>query len=199
MAVATISASPSSQSRFIVAVTARAECSPRAPRIINPPRPASRNSSRRRPRSQRLVAAKRTGSDLLFFSLAATRPDEAHTDLSGHEEQSGALDRQTLLARSIAACAQRPASPSPSSAPNAFAAACNDFAVIRGPPTSRCTTRPMFTSTGISRPPLAIAATARAVYAPIPGRRSNSSCVVGSPPAACAASAARCSSSARRL
>ena len=183
----------------MVAVTASASCSPRAPRSFTPAAPASRNSSSNRPRSQRRVLLNRGAAPTFRGGGAATLPAEWQTLRSGHESQSGVLARQCAFARSIAACAHAPASFAFSSAPKAFAAAWSGFGVSFAWPVTRWTTRAMFTSTGISLPPNAIAATARAVYGPMPGRSCNSSCVAGRPPAACAACAARCSERARRL
>ena len=184
----------------MVAATAASLCSPRSPATCAPARPASRNSSSRRPRSQRAVFVKGVRGSLLRGTLAKVRPADGQYSRSGHSPHFGAAARQIDEARSIAACAHAPASPSASSAPNSLARACTSRGASgTSASTSRATMRAMFTSTGISRPPNAIAATARAVYGPMPGSSISASTLDGRPPAATAAAAARCSASARRL
>ena len=130
-------------------------------------------------------------------TTTATAPRDAHTDASGHASHDGARGRHTSEARSITASNQRPGS---SRETSSSAAACRpgDDA---GTPRTRDTTRRTFTSSGATGTPNAAAATARAVYGPIPGSASRASIVDGTLPP-CSATIVRAASRnarARRL
>ena len=140
-------------------------------------RSRGQGSRRRRPRSQRVVRGNgwlRTAGS----AGAATSPREAHTAARGHTSQLGARGVHVELARSMTASSQRLGRPRET---RSSAAACNPDQVD-GTPRTRDTTRRTFTSSGATGTPKADAATARAVYGPIPGSARSASTVAGTRP-----------------
>ena len=170
--------------------------SPRAARAIASPSWCPRRSGRRtqvptgasvaaatsRPRSHRVVREKGTvatlGRAATFGRMAATVPVEAHRVATGHVSQTGATLVHVADARSMTASTHRLGSlreTSPS------AAAWNPGA-SGAMPRTRLMTRRTLTSSGATGTPNAEAATARAVYGPIPGSASSAATVDGTLP-----------------
>ena len=148
---------------------------------VQAPGSCSRSRSTIRPRSQRL--SPRIVATARWPPHAGTRcrrppPDaEAHNATSGQSEQRGERGRQSVAPRSMTACVQRSgASGSISSSASACASRGS------GRPYRRSTTRRTFVSTAATGIPKQMAATARAVYAPIPGSSSSSSSRRGTRP-----------------
>ncbi len=171
------------------------------------PLAASRSRSRIRPRSQREV--ERNGTDVVCGAERATNtPADPPTDTSaanrhhaciGHASQSGFRGLQNVAPTSMTACVHSPGRSAGTSSSAETWSPC--ASTPAAPPITRPRTRRTFVSTAPTGRPNARAATARAVYGPTPGRRSNASSWDGtcSPCSATMIPAAVRSAKARRL
>ena len=122
----------------------------------------------------------RTGRRRLFGSTATTTaPREAHRAATGHASHSGARGGARSRGKvhdgiepTTGLTTRRRVRPPPPGVPGE-----DD-----GTPSTRETTRRTFTSSGATGTPNAAAATARAVYGPIPGSASSAATVAGTRP-----------------
>ncbi len=103
---------------------------------------------------------------------------QAHQRPTGHRPHAGTAGRHSDAPRSIIDWFQAQASPAGSAASAAACAALGD----NRPPSARASTRATLVSTTAASASKAKASTARAVYAPIPGRASRSVNVGGHRP-----------------